>query len=341
MFLHGFFTYRKKITKIETTKRLAKTMVRLIKKSYSLILKTCNTVKWGFFLIAKKKSIEDGKIIISEAYVNNKGYDIIPRNWGDDLNKFFIEFITQKKIYFIPYSSSFLKPRKHYILIGSILTFYNLDKSIVYGTGILDPEDDICGIPEKIISVRGPKTRNVLLKRGIECPEAYGDPALLLPLFYDPEPGSSRNRIVVIPNMGTPVEGVTEYCNEILGDYYLLQLTKYTRWNDIIDIICSAKYVVSESLHGLIVAEAYGIPNVWVEFKDHPGYWDFKYYDFFDSININKNKIKMQEKPDYEELRSNITEWEKSDIPYEEFLSYFPFDTNKKNSLKIKDKNGF
>ncbi|MFQ8823549.1 MAG: polysaccharide pyruvyl transferase family protein [[Ruminococcus] lactaris] len=42
-------------------------------------------------------------------------------------------------------------------------------------------------------------------------------------------------------------------------------MSKYENWTDIIDLICSCKMVLSESLHGLIVAESYSIPSVWVE----------------------------------------------------------------------------
>lgn len=37
-----------------------------------------------------------------------------------------------------------------------------------------------------IRSVRGPVTRNILMDLGYDVPSVYGDPAILLPLFYNP-----------------------------------------------------------------------------------------------------------------------------------------------------------
>ena len=289
-----------------------------------ILIKIWNTVKWIPFILINNKKIKSGEIFIAESWVKNKGYDIVSRNWGDELNKYFLEYITHKKLYFIPFTQSYLKPMTHYVLIGSILTFYNLNKSIIYGSGIIDPEKGVVGVPEKVISVRGPKTRDVLLKSGIECPEVYGDPALLLPVFYKPKLASDKGRIIIIPHMNTSIKEVKKSCDGIISDSCILSLTDYNRWTDIVDAICSAKFVVSESLHGLIVAETYGIPNVWVEFKDHPDYWDFKYNDFYASINKTRKKIKLQEKPNYD-IQSQINTWVKGEIPYDEILSHFPF----------------
>ena len=59
-------------------------------------------------------------------------------------------------------------------------------------------------------------------------------------------------------------------------------MAKYEEWTDIIDSIAGSEFVVSESLHGLIVAEAYGVPSVWVELTEHPDWWSFKYNDFYE-----------------------------------------------------------
>ena len=72
----------------------------------------------------------------------------------------------------------------------------------IYGSGIKNPSIRLIGKPQKIYSVRGPKTREILLENHIDCPPNYGDPALLLPMFYHPSI-SKKYEFGFIPNEAT------------------------------------------------------------------------------------------------------------------------------------------
>lgn len=75
---------------------------------------------------------------------------------------------------------------KRYLCIGSTLGMFNLQNSVIFGGGGVNPNDVPVGMPSQIIAVRGPLTRKWLIDHGIPCPEVYGDTALLLPLYYQP-----------------------------------------------------------------------------------------------------------------------------------------------------------
>lgn len=266
------------------------------------------------------------EFIFMECYCSFSSLRFKRNNWGDDLNKYLFEFVTKKKTINFPFSKTVLLDKfKPYSLIGSIVTFYNLHGKTIYGSGIMNPERALRNKPDDIISVRGPETRRVLIENGIDCPEHYGDPALLLPVFYTPKKRTT-NRGGIILNMGT-TDSEKSFAWKIAKELNLIHidLKNYDKWTDVIDLICSCDFIISESLHGLIVAETYGIPNVWVEFKNHPSYWNFKYNDYYKSIGKEQNILRITEQTPIEKILECVEDWEKADINYRELLSYFPF----------------
>jgi pyruvyltransferase len=51
-------------------------------------------------------------------------------------------------------------------------------------------------------------------------------------------------------------------------------------WNRIIAEILKHKFILASSLHGLIIAEAFGIPARYVRLTEHEGL--FKYHDYYE-----------------------------------------------------------
>ena len=72
-------------------------------------------------------------------------------------------------------------------MIGSIIESLANKESIIWGSGAMyGGEKVLYEKPKKVLAVRGPLTRKYLLSQGVDCPEVYGDPALLLPKIYNP-----------------------------------------------------------------------------------------------------------------------------------------------------------
>ena len=70
----------------------------------------------------------------------------------------------------------------------------------------------------------------------------------------------------------------------------MIDLSEYDKWTDIPDKICSCENILSGSLHGLIMSEAYNIPNVWIQFGEPLIGEHFKFHDFFMSIGCDREQ---------------------------------------------------
>jgi len=202
-------------------------------------------------------------------------------NYGDLLGKYLVEKISQKEAVWSKPSKfsihDFFSPI--YVTIGSILTHVN-KKCIVWGSGIVSKEYPIK--KGEFLAVRGPQTRNHLIKQGYDVPEVFGDPALLLPKYYNPNI-EKEYASGIIPHYSdyNKVKDFYKDDNSILLiDLMTDDVDKTT------DEILKCRKIVSSSLHGIIVAHAYGIPAVWQKFSGNIFGDDIKYQDYFESVDI-------------------------------------------------------
>jgi polysaccharide pyruvyl transferase WcaK-like protein len=169
--------------------------------------------------------------------------------------------------------------KTNYLAIGSILAHATKD-SVVWGSGIVDKTHTIAKADFR--AVRGPRTRQFLKELGYECPAVYGDPALLLPRYYDLEI-RKEYKVGIVPHyVDYPfAKKMYQGNGEISVIDLLTQQVEQTTKE-----ILSCQYIISSSLHGIIVAHAYGIPAVWVKFSDKIFGDDIKYFDYFESVDI-------------------------------------------------------
>jgi len=158
--------------------------------------------------------------------------------------------------------------------IGSVIQFLTAD-AVVYGSGFLFDYVAQQFAKKKlkldVRAVRGPLTRQKLIEIGYTVPEVYGDPAILLPLFYLPQKTTEKKDFLVIPHWKTVDKHVS------MGYPVLSPLTD--DWQHFVDEIASARLVISSSLHGLILAEAYGIPAILLNEVEKGNL--FKYQDYY------------------------------------------------------------
>jgi pyruvyltransferase len=198
-------------------------------------------------------------------------------NFGDRLSLELVQRITGSKIR--SYRKKLKQMDRKLLAIGSILHFA-CDKDIVWGSGVNGKQLDLRRYSFSSLdvrAVRGPLTRQFLFEHfHIDCPEVYGDPALLIPYFF-PEFKKSKspsNSYLIIPHYSEK-----HLFNE--KDPHVIFPTR--PWEEVIERILDSQFVISSSLHGIIVAEAFGIPARMLRISENEPL--FKYKDYYAGTN--------------------------------------------------------
>jgi pyruvyltransferase len=194
-------------------------------------------------------------------------------NFGDYLSVKIVERILNQPVRI--YRKRKVDEKK-FLALGSILYFAR-DNDVVWGSGVNGKrlkKEEYAFSKLDVRAVRGPLTRQFLMENfQIECPEIYGDPALLFPLLY-PEfqraASPSRDYSIVLHYLDEKLFATS-------SDPHLIRSTE--PWDIIIKKILDSKFIISTSLHGLILAEAYGIPARMLRLTQAEPL--FKYQDYY------------------------------------------------------------
>ena len=267
--------------------------------------------------------------ILINCYVDDRcWHGIKHRNWGDDLNYYLMNRISNRPI--VVYNGFWLArklKKKNYLCIGTLLDAVNYSnpQTVVWGSGVSGQERSFVP-PLEIYSVRGYKTLEFLGKHGIECPNSLGDPALLLPRYYTPFTQSKKYKLGIIPHVIDLDFDVINKIRETQTDILIIDLAHYEKWTDVIDQICSCEIIASSSLHGLIVSDAYNIPNCWITLSGKISGGLFKFYDYFSSVNRKDSEpIKIDKISDLLQVYKQVSLWKSIEIDTDEILKCCPF----------------
>lgn len=190
-------------------------------------------------------------------------------NFGDYLSSVIVTKMAAAGDYFLDEE----RPSPARLLaIGSILHFAR-DGDVVWGSGVNGkvPVERHQFRTLDVRAVRGPLTRDFLRLRGIEVPEIFGDPGILVADLLKsrfPRPERPGEQVVFVPNLHD-LERMRGWENVV---------SPLDPWWSVIRRISQAGHVVSTSLHGLVVADAFGVPCTYLRLSEEENL--FKYEDY-------------------------------------------------------------
>lgn len=173
----------------------------------------------------------------------------------------------------------------------------------IWGTGLMYEcvEKKKFSRPVKVHALRGRLTKervSYMLGYNVDC--ILADPGLLASLVYNCD--EKKYQIGIIPHF-------IEYDEKIFDD-----LLRYYQNAVIIDVknhpmrvlqqISQCECIISTSLHGLIIADSYGIPNQWCVYSDKVLGNGYKFRDYYSAFDLEIEPYILRENafPDIDDI---------------------------------------
>lgn len=251
------------------------------------------------------------------------------KNWGDALNPVLFQKISGKTPILMTKYTYNIRNSPVYSAVGSVLQIPNVyncghGNLVVWGTGLISHQSRLKVQPREICAVRGPLTRRLLLEQGYECPEIYGDPALLCSKFYKSD-SQERYKLGIIPHY---VDKNHPAVSNFQDDPDVLMIDILGGVREVIDQICSCRRIASSSLHGIIAADAYGIPSTWIKFSDNVVGDGFKFFDYFESVDrVDEGPLVIRESSTIDDILGTYYKY-RLNIDLRELWDACPFRAN-------------
>lgn len=194
-------------------------------------------------------------------------------NVGDLLNEYLLQKICGKEIYRCR-SQAF----RHLVAVGSVLEYAG-PRSLIWGSGSINGQGPKRKLrPDYIFALRGEKTQEVVEKicnQSLTVP--LGDPGLLMPRFYNPDVVSEKKIGIVFHHSESDLRQKVK--DALPDDCLIIDVT--LRPEEFVRQIKKCEAILSSSLHGLILADVYGIPNKWLSVSDRLLGGTWKFHDYY------------------------------------------------------------
>lgn len=179
--------------------------------------------------------------------------------------------------------------------------------------------------PFIIHALRGEKTRKRLeeiLEKNISC--VLADPGLLSPLIV--EPNNKKYSIGIVPHY---IDKNEEIFKKMLEHYPNSKFIDVQNEPEtVLKEISECENIISTGLHGLIIADSYGIPNCWCEISDKILGNRFKFHDYFSSFGTDREVFDLRsgEMPDIDnDFKCNFKSINQVYEKQKRLIECFPF----------------
>lgn len=177
-----------------------------------------------------------------------------------------------------------VEPDAPLTMTGSVLSWLPVEfEGVVLGSGLMCKEQR--RLPHaKYWAVRGPRTRQLM---GAPEGTVLGDPGILADLLVEREP--VEYKLGFIPHFADKSD---ERVVEFSKNDHVLTIDVQKDVLEILKDVSRCEAIISSSLHGLVVADAFGLPAAWL-WSDNVAGNGFKFYDYHDTFGTNREPIEL------------------------------------------------
>jgi hypothetical protein len=160
------------------------------------------------------------------------------------------------------------------------------DKPVhVWGTGTIYPYGTLTPYRPMIIhALRGERTKAFIERstgQRINCP--LGDPGLLAPMLIEGMPKKTAP-LGIIPHYSEKDEPVYKHIRDAYPGSIIIDVQGDP--SEVMRTIARCACVLSSSLHGLIIADSFGIPNRWCYLTERVLGGGHKFFDYYSAFGL-------------------------------------------------------
>jgi len=206
------------------------------------------------------------------------------KNFGDKLTKILIEHLTDYKVEMAPRKE---RERCQLIGIGSILhVCHPYSPGIIWSTGFMRDYHRRRLTSANVLAVRGQLTLDRIKLRKDKSKVVLGDGGLLCHTLVNSKP-PKKYKLGIIPHF---IDQKDEYVENLIKESGVKFIDICADHMEVINEVQQCEYILSSSLHGIILADSLQIPNDWIELSDKIHGEGFKYRDYYSVFGIKGKK---------------------------------------------------
>lgn len=223
-------------------------------------------------------------------------------NFGDQLSPLLIESLFGRRVKFSGIANADIVSTGS--LIDALEAADNHMRPWIWGSGYIESGPRWQGPPVRLAAVRGALSQSRvehLTGKSI----ALGDPAILVDVAYPAlRDVPKRFDVSIVPHFIDADADAVRWVRDTHPEFHIINVLAPA--HQVLAQIAESRVVLSSSLHGLICADALGVPNQWTPMSQNVTGGSYKFRDYYSAFDLEAHSLDVRVAADCaDEFRRN------------------------------------